>query len=216
MTWIVCTPRQITGNPFFYWGYIHERGAPPSTLRQCCGKTHRGSFAALMCSEKAALTLNQKRDADPDAHGARKRRAALSQREKPMADKDKLITIDRKDLTDGEVRIIQRQRLRREALKTERAAKDSTKVAIAWINEAEGAGLWLYKRRLIVQRVDGRGKQSDRVFLHGHNDKGVLQFTVAVKRALNTDEEVEAKYDGFVMPEEKKDEETKDGAGATA
>ena len=52
-------PRQITGNPYFYYGYV---GSLPVDAKRatshCCDQTHRGSTAAKTCSEQAALKQN--------------------------------------------------------------------------------------------------------------------------------------------------------------
>lgn len=59
--WTVFPPRQITGNPMYYYGYV-GRGKPE---RNCCllsdgrARAHRGAQAAERCAARMAARLNQ-------------------------------------------------------------------------------------------------------------------------------------------------------------
>ncbi|MDE2102553.1 MAG: hypothetical protein KGL39_35225 [Patescibacteria group bacterium] len=55
--WHGLPPRQITGKPYWYYGYV-QRGDDHATLRHCHEGMHRGRMAAQRCEVRAVRRLN--------------------------------------------------------------------------------------------------------------------------------------------------------------
>jgi hypothetical protein len=58
-SWWAVTPRQLTGTPYVYHGYVtRDRKRAEMT---CCARDHRSPKAALRCAERKARELNRGR-----------------------------------------------------------------------------------------------------------------------------------------------------------